>query len=54
MNYLFGMGEIYKYISSSALEKEIVVICKMVKDPVANIRTCVIKTLLRIYLGKNL
>jgi len=52
INYLFGVGEIYKYISSGILEKELANICKMVKDPVPNIRATVIKTLLRIYLGK--
>ena len=54
MNYLFGIGEIYKYISVSALEKEIVNICKLVKDPVPNVKVVVIKTLLRIYLGKQM
>ncbi len=54
MNYLFGIGEIYKYISATSLEKEIGSICKMVKDPVPNIKAIVIKTLLRIYLGKQM
>jgi hypothetical protein len=54
MNYLFGIAEIYKYISSSSLEKEITSVCKMIKDPVPNLRANVIKTLLRIYLGKSL
>ncbi len=54
INYLFGIGEIYKYISAGVLEKEITTICKMVKDPVANIRATVVKTHLRIYLGKQL
>lgn len=54
INYLFGVGEIYKYISAAVLEKEITNICKMIKDPVVNIKSNVIKTLLRIYLGKSL
>ncbi len=53
LNYLFGISEIYKYISPSLLEVEINNICKMVKDPVANIRINVLKTLSRIYLSKH-
>ena len=47
------MNKIHMHLSNEVLEKELSNICKLVKDPVPNIRMNVIQTLLIIYLNKK-
>lgn len=53
LNYLFGLNKIHPHLSNEVLEKELGNICKMVKDPVPNVRMNVVHTLLIIFLFKK-
>lgn len=49
LNYLFGLKEIYQILSKGPLNKEIETVCKLVRDPVPNVRFNALLLLITIY-----